>query len=240
MTADLWTDRLSEYVDRELSDAERIALEAHLGGCAECRGMVELLRAVQRRAAQLPDREVRRDLWPAIAAMIGSESPLRPDDEAVRPIGTRRRRYAFSLPQLAAAGIALTLMSGGAVWLARDASGPTPAAVATTPTPTPDATPTAATDAALASRAALRAEQTFDAAVADLQTVLDAGRERLDPRTVTVLEKNLSVIDSAVAEAQRAVAADPANAYLNSHLVRTMRRKVELLRQAATLVSARS
>jgi hypothetical protein len=70
--------------------------------------------------------------------------------------------------------------------------------------------------------------------------VLDAGRDRLDPRTVSVLEKNLTVIDSAVAEAQRAVAADPANAYLNSHLVRTLRRKVELLRQAATLVSARS
>ena len=236
MTADRWTDRLSEYVDRELPDAERIALEAHLAGCAECRGTVELLHAVQRRAARLPDRELRQDLWPAIAAMIGGESPLRPEREPVRPIAARRR-YAFSLPQLAAAGIALAMVSGGAVWLARDASGPvTPAAVATTPTPgaTPDA------GAPLASPAALRAEQTFDAAVADLQAVLDSGRGRLDPRTVSVLEKNLTVIDSAVAEAQRAVAADPANAYLNGHLVRTLRRKVELLRQAATLVSARS
>ena len=230
MTADRWTDRLSEYVDRELPDAERIALEAHLAGCAECRGTVELLQAVQRRAARLPDRELRQDLWPAIAAMIGSESPLRPEPEPVRPIAPRRR-YAFSLPQLAAAGIALAMASGGAAWLARDASGPArPAAVATAPAP----------GAALASNAALRAEQTFDAAVADLQAVLDAGRDRLDPRTVSVLEKNLTVIDSAVAEAQRAVAADPANAYLNSHLVRTLRRKVELLRQAATLVSARS
>ena len=236
MTADPWTDRLSEYVDRELPDPERIALEAHLADCADCRGTVELLQAVQRRAARLPDREVRHDLWPAIAAMIGSESPLRPERETVRPIAPRRR-YAFSLPQLAAAGIALAMVSGGAVWLARDASGPAaPAAVATTPAP--DAAPD--TDAALASRAALRAERTFDAAVADLQAVLDAGRDRLDPGTVSVLEKNLAVIDSAVAEAQRAVAADPANAYLNSHLVRTLRRKVELLRQAATLVSARS
>ena len=236
MTADRWTDRLSEYVDRELPDAERVALEAHLADCAECRGTVELLEAVQRRAARLPDRELRQDLWPAIAAMIGSESPLRPEPAPVRPIPPRRR-YAFSLPQLAAAGIALAMVSGGAVWLARDGSSPArPAAVATAPAP--DATPDAG--AALASNAALRAGQTFDAAVADLQAVLDAGRDRLDPRTVSVLEKNLTVIDSAVAEAQRAVAADPANAYLNSHLVRTLRRKVELLRQAATLVSARS
>jgi anti-sigma factor RsiW len=232
MTADLWTDRLSEYVDRELSHAERVALEAHLEGCAECRETVELLRAVQRRAARLPDGEVRRDLWPAIAAMIGGESPLRPDEQPVRRV-TPRRRYAFSLPQLAAAGIALTLVSGGAVWLARDAGGPAaPAAVVSTPTPGPDAPSI--------TRASVSAERTFDAAVADLQAVLDAGRDRLDPRTVSVLEKNLAVIDGAVAEAQRAVAADPANAYLNSHLARTMRRKIELLRQAATLVSARS
>ena len=237
MNADRWTDRLSEYVDRELPDAERIALEAHLAGCAECRATVELLRAVQQRAARLPDRPAERDLWPAIAAMIGSESPIRPERPDVRPLAPRRR-YAFSLPQLAAAGIALAVLSGGTAWLVRDASDAAPAAVATTPAPAPIAG--SGRDAALASRAALRAERTFDAAVADLQEVLDAGRGQLDPRTVTVLEKNLAVIDSAVAEAQRAVAADPANAYLNAHLVRTLRRKVELLRQAATLVSARS
>ena len=237
MNTDRWTDRLSEYVDRELPDPERIALEAHLAGCAECRGTVELLRAVQQRAARLPDREVQRDLWPAIAAMIGSESPIRPERPDVRPLAPRRR-YAFSLPQLAAAGIALAVLSGGTAWLARDGSDAAPAPVATPPAPAPIAG--SRRDAPHASRAALRAERTFDAAVADLQEVLDAGRGQLDPRTVTVLEKNLAVIDSAVAEAQRAVAADPANAYLNAHLVRTLRRKVELLRQAATLVSARS
>jgi hypothetical protein len=36
------------------------------------------------------------------------------------------------------------------------------------------------------------------------------------------------------------VAADSANAYLNSHLAETMRRKLDLLRQAASLVSAAS
>jgi hypothetical protein len=34
------------------------------------------------------------------------------------------------------------------------------------------------------------------------------------------------------------VAADSANIYLNSHLAETRRRKLELLRQAASLVSA--
>ena len=42
----------------------------------------------------------------------------------------------------------------------------------------------------------------------------------------------------AIAQAERALAADSANAYLNSHLADTMRRKLELLRQAAALVSS--
>ena len=64
------------------------------------------------------------------------------------------------------------------------------------------------------------------------------GRGRLDTTTVRVIERNLATIDSAIAQAQRAVAADSANVYLNSHLAETMRRKLELLRQAAALVSS--
>jgi hypothetical protein len=78
----------------------------------------------------------------------------------------------------------------------------------------------------------------YDAAVADLERVLDAGRGRLDTTTVKVIERNLATIDSAIVQAQRAVAGDSANLYLNSHLAETMRRKLELLRQAAALVSS--
>jgi hypothetical protein len=88
--------------------------------------------------------------------------------------------------------------------------------------------------------ASLRATATYDAAIGDLEAVLAEGRSRLDPATVTVIETNLAVIDSAIAEAERAIAADPANAYLNSHLARTMQRKLDLLRRAATLATTRS
>jgi hypothetical protein len=57
---------------------------------------------------------------------------------------------------------------------------------------------------------------------------------------VRVIEKNLGIIDRAIRDAQSALAADPGNAYLNQHLARETRRKLELLRQAATLASARS
>ena len=55
-----------------------------------------------------------------------------------------------------------------------------------------------------------------------------------------VIEKNLRIINRAIREAQSALAADPANSYLNLHLAQEMRRKLELLRQAAALAGARS
>ena len=55
-----------------------------------------------------------------------------------------------------------------------------------------------------------------------------------------VIEKNLAIIDRAIRDAQSALAADPASSYLNLHLAQEMRRKLELLRQAALLAGARS
>ena len=80
--------------------------------------------------------------------------------------------------------------------------------------------------------------QSYAAAVSDLERVLEQNRGRLDTSTVRVLERNLATIDSAIAQAQRALAADSANVYLNSHLAETRQRKLELLRQAAALVSS--
>jgi hypothetical protein len=79
----------------------------------------------------------------------------------------------------------------------------------------------------------------YDAAIAELEQTLAAGRNRLDPKTVRVLEQNLQIIDRAVAEARRAVEADPSNTWLRSHLASTMRRKAELLRTATMLAAAR-
>ncbi|HET7241385.1 MAG TPA: hypothetical protein VFI77_09500, partial [Gemmatimonadales bacterium] len=143
------------------------------------------------------------------------------------------RRFAFSLPQLLAAGIALMVLSGGSVWLLRPGSAATPVATVST---RPPAESGLGTPVSWQRRAAPR----YDAAVADLERVLAEGRGRLDTTTVRILEQNLRVIDQAIEQARRAVAADSANAYLNSHLAETMRRKLDLLRQAASLVSAAS
>jgi anti-sigma factor RsiW len=228
MTHDHWTDRLSEYLDGELPEWERVAFESHLQTCPECSIVVSDLRRVVRRARTLKDRAPANDLWPGIARRIGASSAGSPKvvDFASHP--RVARRWAFSLPQLAAAGIALMAISGGSVWLLRESAEPVALAPATTPS--------AGTSPAVTVAMRPNASESYAAAVADLEQVLAAGRGQLDTTTVRIIEQNLAAIDRAIAEAQRALDADSANLYLNTHLAETMRRKLDLLRQAAALV----
>ena len=82
----------------------------------------------------------------------------------------------------------------------------------------------------------------YDAAIAELQAALESGRRsgRLDSTTIRVVGHNLAIIDTAITQARRALNADPGSAYLNHHLADTMRRKLELLRQATTIAGART
>jgi anti-sigma factor RsiW len=225
---DRWTDRLSEYLDGELPETERVALEAHLSSCPQCSAVLADLRLVVRRAHALTPLEPRHDLWPAIARRIGATPPAGTEIVDLTTRRSARRRWAFSLPQLAAAGLALMTLSGGTVWLLNQPAKPGAlAAVDTIPT---GMTPVVAVG--LKPNAA----QSYAAAVADLERVLAEGRGKLDPTTIKVIEQNLAAIDRAIAEAQRALDADSANLYLNTHLAETMRRKLDLLRQAAALV----
>lgn len=217
--SDRWMERLSEYLDGELPVSDRVALEAHLHTCTDCSAVLADLRRVVDRAGVAEEYLPRRDLWPGIAGRIGATPAASPR------IG---RRWSFSLPQLAAAAILLMTLSGSAVWLMRSTVLPPGGSPVATPA-TPAATPAAI-------NASNSASQSYAAAVADLERVLAGGRGQLDTTTVRVIEQNLATIDRAIAQAQRALLADPANLYLNTHLAETMRRKLDLLRHAATLV----
>src|SRR5690348_11216826 len=218
---DQWTDRLSEYLDGDPGGAERTALEGHLSACEACRETLAELRRVEARARALDDRAPATDLWPGIAEHIGIVS-----------LAARRARWrlSFTVPQLAAASVALALVSGGAVWLL----------VGRTHAPTTAPTEVARRPASLINAATYLTDPRYAAQVAALERALEGGRSQLDTGTVRIIEKNLKIIDRAIRDAQSALAADPASAYLNLHLAQEMRRKLELLREAANLAGARS
>jgi len=227
MTPDQWTARLSEYLDGELDGAERQALDAHLDGCADCRDTLAELKRVTLRATALSDREPAADLWPGIAARIGL-----PAATAARVSRLAPRRWSFTLPQLAAAGLLLAAVGAGGLWLAQRSWSPEPAAMAREPV--------AGAEGSKFRLTRNEGDDAYDRAVADLERVLAENRSRLDTATVRVLEESLRTIDRALARARTALEQDPSNSYLNAHLAETMRRKLDLLRRAAALATASS
>lgn len=219
---DMWTNRLSEYIDGELDSAETKALEEHLETCGTCYATLGELRQVIARAKSLPDAAPVNDLWAGIRAGM---TPERAVVTAHRPIRPSARRFSFSVPQLLAASVALMLLSGGGAWLAsrsRQSTTPLPD-FSTAPTRRPQLLPV---------------DARMDAAIADLQNALAQNESRLDTTTVRIVRQNLTIIDRAIADARIALQKDPGNAYLNLHLANTMRRKVELLRRVNDLAAA--
>jgi anti-sigma factor RsiW len=68
---DPWLDRLSEYLDDELSSKERAELEHHLAVCTDCAAVLDDLRQVVAQAGHMEREAVpARDLWPAIEARL--------------------------------------------------------------------------------------------------------------------------------------------------------------------------
>ncbi len=227
-TEDLFTDRLSDYLDgEELSATERAAIEAHLATCGACRTTLAELEAVAARAASLTDAAPAADLWAGVAARLTPTVTVLP---FARP---RHRRFSFTLPQLVAAGLALMVMSGGLVWVARlgDPRASLPSAIALGERPEPEAAPEPLSRVSFA-------DPNYDQAVADLEKMLAANRGRLDPQTVQIIEDNLRTIDQAIEQSRKALRADPASVYLNNHFAASRNRKLALLRRASALAMA--
>lgn len=218
MTDEHLNERLSAYLDGELSGEELAAAEAHLAACGECRATLEGLRGVVWQARALDDRPPVKNLWPAIAERLGS-----PAQADVVPIASRRR-LAFSVPQLAAAAVLLMALSAGGTALfvrggAPAASQRRPSSVAVTAAGFP----------------AARGVRSYDLAIRELEAALAARRSELDSATVRAVERSLRIIDQAIVQAQAALARDPNNVYLNGHLRNALDRKLDLLRRAAVL-----
>lgn len=225
-------DTLQDLREGLLSPEESEGVRAHLEECATCRQEMEALSTLMNGLGELPrEAQPSRDLWPQIEWRMGGEGEsIRPGESADPSRIKHRRQVTLQAWQLLAASITLALVSGGVVWAALSGGlrDPEPVASASVPVDVSSSQPVG-WEAAL---------DEYDGAVADLEEVLDLGKEVLDPETIRILEENLQAIDGAINEARAALAQDPASKVLGRLLTENLRRKVELLTRAATAVYA--
>jgi hypothetical protein len=235
---------LPDYLEQTLDPETVAALEAHRASCSRCDALVRDLDAIRAEAAQLRPFAPSRDLWPGISASIST--PVASLDEAR---ARRTHSRAWISTRVAAA---LVLLTAGTTYVVARMTGPTPSnhptttqvATTTQPTqtaPTPQATQTPATPAPGTSAQATpvvhkqSTEATYAEEITALHAIVEQRSAQLDPHTRAVIQHNLQVIDSAIAESRRALAQDPHSALLADQLDQALSTKMELLRTVALL-----
>jgi hypothetical protein len=257
MTCDQVADRLEDFLERDVDDTTRAAIEAHALGCAECGALLADLRALRSSAANLPELAPSRDLWSGIAERIATPVvELKGARTAERANGKLQRRRGAWMGLAAAGLVAVTAtVTHELTKRSIGAPAPVPVQVASTPTVAPIAqpstSPSPATSANDTSSRVRRsggatttlasnkpsAQQTYDTEIARLRVVVDQRRPQLDSVTVAVIEHNLKVIDDAISQCKQALRKDPGSRFLMESLNDALDNKVQLLRTAATLPS---
>jgi hypothetical protein len=232
-----YLESMHELIDGTIGAIRRAELERHLAGCAECRSVLADLEAIRNAAGTLDPLEPPDGVWLQIAGRLGQEGrvtlpPARPPAR-----GRHAALLAIAASLLVAVGAAIVML------LTQDrpnTTGGAPAAV------TAQAPGNADTDIGVESvEAEFRlAEQHYQNAIAKLEQAarLDQTAARQDPnaldaQTAAMLQKNLHVIDQAIAESRSALRSEPASAPARDSLFDALRRKVALLQDTIALMN---
>jgi hypothetical protein len=216
MTDDLHLteDERQLIVDDALPPDRARAAEAHLATCTECADDIARLRSIMARYRQpsTPD-ESAEELWPSIRARIENEKvvPLEPNQTP------RRHRWPTVRHVMAvgvlAAGIMLTVI------LLRPSRR------------IPIEQPTGASDTT-ALRLVSDSVRSYEDETRILLNRLEVQRALMRPDAVESIDRDLKVIDDAIAELKQAIANDPRNPALRHLLAASYRQKIDLLKRA--------
>lgn len=236
-----YRESIHELVDGTIGPIRRAELERHLAACADCRALVEDLRVIHDTAAALDPLEPPDGVWLQIAGRLRQEgrgsAPPRPESKA-----SGRHIALLAL----AAALVLAIGASIAVLLPGVRDNATTARLSDAPVVTTANTAAGTATAEVAVESVEEefrlAEQHYQNAIAKLEQAakLDqpaANSTTLDAQTAAMLQKNLQVIDQAIAESRAALRTEPLSAPARDSLFGALRRKVALLQDTIALMN---
>ena len=227
--ADLQTDVLVDLVDGRLDPAQQRDIERHLEACADCRALVTDLRSIRAAAFMLDRREPGAALWAKLQVAVAAE-PAAKARLLRMPAAIRRSIGEGGWPVWLGAAAALLLATVIGLLPLMDRSDAPDAAVNGS-----DGAPEITVESVAAEFEA--AEQHYQKAIDDLQTIANKDTGELDPEVAAVLQKNLTVIDQAISESRVALRAQPSSSNAQDGLFDALRTKVALLQQTVELIN---
>ena len=222
---------LHDALDAPLPPADAAALAAHLDTCAACRDLEADL-ALMRDATRALDRPiVPARAWTRLSTQLEREGLIASASAATRSRTSWRGDAWMVVAASLLAGVGAALL-----WRASErAAPPIPNAVATPPT-----TPGNARDphAVEAIEIELRvAAEHYEKAIAALEALVAEDRTQIDPAVAQVVERNLRLIDTAIADSRKALQGQPVSLVAQATLFDAYRQKVSLLQDLIAMTS---
>ena len=222
--------QLNDYLDGELNEAEVAEFERRLADDAELQTELNALRNLLREAQRLPKSlQPERDLWQSIESRLHEPAESGPSRVIrFRRRGDRDRRTATRTspwPLVAAVGVVLALFLGVQYFstVSVEAPGSETPRITHVPNEAPADTQAASID--------VEYEQTR----AELLALLEARRADLPENTLAVVEENLTIIENAVIDINRALAEHPEDPKLAGLLHQAYRHEMDVLHRAVQL-----
>jgi anti-sigma factor RsiW len=218
---DRYLNAIHELVDGTLGPIRRAELELHLEVCDGCRALAQDLQAIAGTARSLdaltpPDR-----VWQELAGRLRAEGRV----SGAPSVAGRRRSVA-----ILALAAALVLLVGSSLFVLRRETRPgaapaapiaaAPAAPADGNAPTGTAVQSVAAELALTER--------------HFQNVVEQA-SATDPATAAVLQKNLLVMNNAIAESRKALEANPQST--STQLYEMLKQKIRFLQDTIALMN---
>jgi anti-sigma factor RsiW len=230
MACDRYLNSIHESIDGTIGSIRRAELEMHLDQCEDCRALHDDLKRIHDAAAALPALDAPDRAWLQIAGRLRQEGRIQ---QEVKTPASGRRAYVGWL----AAAAAVILAVAASVLLLKPGAGPAPQTAQSAPATAPAAAATDPRALESATTAVEAAQDQFEKAIADLEKVAKANQQVLDPATSTTIDKNLGILDQAIAENRAAVKTDPTSVAARETLFETLRQKVNLLQDTITLIN---
>jgi anti-sigma factor RsiW len=235
MSCNRFIPQIQEMVDGTLGAIRRAELDMHLEQCDDCRTLLEDLRRIHAAAASLDELQPPDRVWLQIAGRLRQEGRL-----ADTPASSTPRRSHVALLAVAAA---LVIAVGASLMLLWPRAGSTPAPAQAGAARQPGTAPAASGNPAPVNSVEdvenelRQAEQHYETAISRLQQIANSNQSSMDPQVAATLQKNVQVIDQAIAESRAALRTEPTSAPARDSLFEALRQKVTMLQDTIALMN---
>ena len=203
------------FADGSLSPERLPQVEEHVRACAACALDVERIKTLMTRLQETPavsKPESLDALWPAIRTRIEASKVIPLSGNGGR-VEEQRGPRRLGLAMAAAAAVLITAVALGVRYTTRPSA------------------PTAQSSDTTSLIAVADSAHAYEEEAQTLLNQLELRRAMLRPEAVVQIDRDLRVVDSAIAELKEAIAHDPNNPALRRLLASSYRQKVDVLKR---------